>query len=355
MSAEKPVLPPSVPVHTSDHTFVSASGTTLSIRIWAASVTSPAPFILHTHGGGFLAAHHFTPPWWLHSGFQSHGYHIISHSYRLAPQVSLDQQLADCLEAVAWCRFTLPSILGGDKVDIDRYVLCGDSAGGLFATLMPFHLPSPPPKAVIDIYGLVDFLGMLDLDRNVAPAEWKGEWSATELEKFLEDRDPKNVMTEAHAWDEMDQYTEADLSEFWSVKWEFTERVRKQAELHVWLSTHPKGKELMLNAIFHPERFDDKEGLEKRVNEMSPLLLLREGGKSFPPTALLHGTGDEAVPVKQSRDFAVELKKIGVPVVECYEEGMPHVWDRKYTDSSVPGWETFIQPIINFVDVQVAK
>lgn len=197
---------------------------------------------------------------------------------------------------------------------------------------MAFHLPNPPPRAVIDVYGLVDFPGQLELDRDTPAAEWKGEWSASELEEFLDDRDPKNVMTEAHAWDEKEKYTEADLSEFWGVKWEFTERVRKQAEVHMWRTTHPKGNQLMIRAIFHPERFD-KEGLKRHVKEISPLWLLREGKGPFPPTALLHGTGDEAVSVKQSRDFADELKKIGVPVVECYEEGQPHVWDRKYTVS----------------------
>lgn len=328
--SEKPVRPPSVPLHSSDHTFVSKSGTTLSVRVWAAQVTCPAPFVLHTHGGGFLAGYHFTPPWWLHSGFQARGYHLVAHSYRLAPQVSLDEQLADCLEAVAWCRSTLRSILGADKIDVDRYVLCGDSAGGLLATLMPFHLPSPPPRAVIDVYGLVDFPSQLEQDSDAPPAEWKGEWSAAELEAFLDDRDPKNVMTESHAWDEGEKYTEADLSEFWGVQWEFTERVRKQAELHIWRSTQPNGNALMVRAIFHPEKLDEGE-LEKRIKDMSPLLLLREGKGPFPPTALLHGTGDEAVSIKQSRDFADELTKIGVPVVECYEEGMPHVWDRKYT------------------------
>ncbi len=344
---EKPTLPPSARAKYTDYTFQSKSGTELSIRLWEAELAAadaddspPAPWVLHTHGGGFLAGHHYTPPWWLHDGFRRRGYHLLSHSYRLGPQASLDDQLADCLEVVAWCRATLPSLLGAGRVDAGRYVLVGDSAGGLLVTLMACHLREEPrPRAVIDVYGVTDFHDMLRIDRDVngdAAVPWKGEFTADELEAFLDDRNPANILTVAMAWDEQDRFTEVELGEIWGVEVEYSARIRRHAELNIWRQTRPNSSALTIRGIMHPERFGTKAELDDYLRSVSPLQVLRQRLShgvtgDYPPTAFLHGTGDVAVPVRQSQEMAEALRQVGVPVVECYEEGQPHVWDRKYT------------------------
>ncbi|KAK0638607.1 Alpha/Beta hydrolase protein [Cercophora newfieldiana] len=345
------------PPHT-DHTVpLPGSGTNLSVRIWPADPSptpSPLPFLLWTHGGGFIGGSHFMPLYWLDIGFRrAHDYHLISHNYRLAPQVSLDDQLADCLHVVAWLRENLPSILGVGRVDVDRYVLAGDSAGGLLVSLMGLHLHTPAPRAIIDIYGGADFPAMLALDRkDEAPAEWKGEFPAEKLEAFLEDRDQGKVLTDALSWMEMEQFTEEELSAHWKSEVKYDERIRMQAEAHIWRSLHPMGSEMLVRAVLHPEKFETKEKMDEKMMEMSPLHALRkvaETGGRYPPTAFLHGTGDEAVPWELSREMARVLKGMGVPVVERYPEGEPHVFDRKYTSTDVSGWEVDIQPIVDFV------
>lgn len=359
-------LPPSAVAPFTDYTLPpppNYTGPPLSVRRWRLegappNPTAPAPLILHTHGGGFLAGHHHIPPWWLHDGFRKRGYHLLAHSYRLGPQVTVADQLEDCLYVLAWCRNVLPGIVAAEEegggvppVDAERYVLVGDSAGGTLAALMAGEVGRRAggvmPRALVDVYGLVDFFGELGLDREregkgVEAPEWKGEFSGEELGAFMMDRNPENAMTVAMAWTEMEEWTEEELSALWGVEVKYDERIRRHAELNVWTQTRVDSIAWMYKGIMHPERFEGRpEGeYEAFVNGVSPLTVLRkrkeEGVKGgYPPTAFLHGTGDVNVPVKQSRDFAQVLREMGVDVVECYEEGQGHVWDRKYTVSSV--------------------
>lgn len=282
-------------------------------------------------------------------GFRRRGYHLVSHSYRLAPQARLDDQLADCLEAVAWCRANLTSILGADKVDVDRYVLCGESAGGNLVTLMGLHLPSPAPRAIVDVYGVVDFVSMpafaaseQQRPSRATQGPWTGMFSGDELDRLLRDRDPANVLTAALSWNEFELLTDAQLSRHWATEFRYTERVLKQAELHMMHSLRRSADGLRVG-IMHGEKFASEEELMAFVRSMSPFRVLQQrveqgrrgggapGRVAYPPTAFLHGTGDEDVPVQQSHALAGLLKEAGVPVLECYEEGGLHVFDRKYT------------------------
>lgn len=62
---------------------------------------------------------------------------------------------------------------------------------------------------------------------------------------------------------------------------------------------------------------------------VSPLPMLSEmEGRKYPPTAFLHGTADELVRMAQSRDMTERLRGFGVSVLESYEEGMGHVFDK---------------------------
>ncbi|KAK3291743.1 Alpha/Beta hydrolase protein [Chaetomium fimeti] len=356
--------PPAAPPGFTDHTFKSASGAELAVRVWPAEtpVKEPAPFVIWTHGGGWFGGFHFAPLPWMAPGFRQRGYHFISHNYRLAPQARVDEQLADCLEAVSWCRTNLPTILGADKVDVDRYVLCGESAGGHLATLMGLHLPTPAPRAIIDVYGVVDFISMKAFGPpNQRPSRatqgpWDGKFSEETLNRLLRDRDQANVLTDALPWDEFTRLTDAEISKLWATDFCYTDRVLMQAELHMMHSLSRSADGLHVG-IMHRETFGSEEEFMAFVRSMSPLRVLQQrviegkGGLDlYPPTAFLHGTGDVDVPVEQSYAMAGVLKDAGVPVVECYEEGGLHVFDMKYTGPDVPGWDTYIVPILDFVD-----
>ncbi|KAL7903690.1 Alpha/Beta hydrolase protein [Trichoderma velutinum] len=343
-----------------DHVFLSRSGVELAVRIWPADppTSSPAPFATWTHGGAAMAGHHFTPLTWMEPGLRQRGFHIVSHNYRLSPQARIDEQLEDCLEAIEWCRTNLPVILGCDRVDVNRYIICGESAGGVMVTLMAHHL-SPPPKAVINAYGIVDFLGngvnLLDPNaHNISDLHpWTGEFEAERLKAYLYDRNPANILTDALFWDEREKLSEADLSLRLKTDFKYTERIRFQAELHKWKSICFSSKG-MIQATFHDEKFSSSSELKKFIDSMCSIRLL-EGKTWYPPTVLLHGTSDSIVPLSQSQAFANKLREMDVPVIESYEPGAGHVFDDKYTSILVEGWDAYIQPVLNFVNIHINK
>ncbi|KAK3325086.1 Alpha/Beta hydrolase protein [Apodospora peruviana] len=371
-------LPSASPPGFTDHTFKLNSNEgeyDLDVRVWPADPppSGPAPFIVWTHGGGFLAGKHYNPLPWLFPAFRTRGAHVVSHSYRLGPQVRLDEQISDCLSAIAWCRTNLPLILGPSKIDVNRYVLVGESAGGHLVTSMALHLPSPGPKAVIDVYGPIDLftMGIFEPAGSFPENQVKGkeatEWSEDEhefteeeLETFLGDRDPKNVITTALSWKEQEVISDDDLRKRWGAPgFEYSRRIRLQAELHIWRQSR-RGPGGMLKGVIHPEGFADQREVEKFVESVSPLrVLLRRikdgkgGGMVYPPTAILHGSGDFHVPIEQSYALAAALKGAGVPVVESYAEGEEHCFDFRFTSADVPGWNEYIQPIVDFVNVHM--
>ncbi len=319
-------LPRESPSNFTDHVFKTVNGLELGIRIWpAANATFPAPFVSWHHGGGFIAGSHFAPLSWLEPGFRQRGYHLVSPAYRLGPQGTFENQIEDCLDSINWCRKHLPSILGEKKVDIDRYIICGESAGGALVALMGLQL-SPPPKVVINVYGAVDFLdphfGLLDKTVKQHPP-WVGEFSQEELLTALKDSNPDNCLADALSWNEQETCTEEQLSRLWATKFSYSEAIRRRAELHIFRSTH-----LSLRSCFGGDDMSDSE-FAAWLQSFSALHAL-DGRTTYPPTAFLHGTADAAVPIDQSKKMAQKLRVMGVDTVECYEPGGPHVFDNVY-------------------------
>lgn len=325
-----------------DHSFKTDSGVELAVRIWPADppVDKPAPVVVYTHGGGWFAGNHFAPLPWMQPGFRQRGYHMVSHNYRLGPQANYEMQLQDSMDALSWCRANLPSILGTNSVDMNQLILCGESAGALLTGLMGHHL-SPPPKAVILVYGAVDpaaawpILAPVPENSADTPA-WVGEFSDAELEEFLKDRDESNMLTDALWADENKTTSEQALSKLWATDVRFTRRIRLQAELHQWRSdiTARVGstiRSFRLGSI-HAERFADEAALAAFLLSTSPSPLL-ETKTWYPPTAFLHGMADRAAPLSQSQAMAERLKAMEVPVVESYEPNEDHCFDHKYTVS----------------------
>jgi len=343
---EKPrVAPPGF----TDHTFKVIHDLKLGLRVWATPNATPStPWIIWTHGGAFCGGTHYAPLTWLFPGFLARGYHVVSHAYRLAPQANISDSLEDSLDAVKWCKENLPRIVGEDKVDVERYVICGESAGGTLTTLMGHHL-SPPPPVVIDVYGVVDFLDprlLTPTSPDLPP--WEGEFTEAEILAGLDDRNPANLMCDALFGNEQTKCTDEELSQRWGTQIAYTKRVRFQRETHNYIST----RKHLFKLAFHPERFQTTDELLEYAASLSSYRLL-DKAKSYPPTAFLHGTADEGVPIGESQKMAEKLRQMGVPVVECYEPGGPHVFDQVYSGPHVEGWDLYIQPVLDFVNQQL--
>ncbi len=71
-------------------------------------------------------------------------------------------------------------------------------------------------------------------------------------------------------------------------------------------------------------RLDDyatKSEQEDQARQWSAHHLLDERRKIYPPTVILLGTGDQAVPIEQSKRFAEKLRSLGYFVREFMRKG----------------------------------
>ncbi|KAK8083286.1 alpha/beta-hydrolase [Apiospora saccharicola] len=371
----------------SDHVFKIEHGVELGARVWPAPDNTtndrePRPFVTWTHGGAFVGGNHFAPLSWLIPGFHALGYHVVSNAYRLCPQVDLEAGIEDCVDFIAWCRCELPGILGEDKVDVNRYVITGESGGGYMVTNMATRLPEPAPRAVVDVYGLVDLLDhrlFEQVDQSAYPA-WGSDKDEPLQQEFSEERilsviregrNPAHAVSAALFAGSQVLEGEAQLTAAWKTPFPFTERVRLQVAVHSYLSSvWPLGgrHQSAFTALLHPERFtvssDEDEKLKEKVRAfactVSPMQILDtepyvSGAKKYPPTAFLHGSAKIAVPLGQTERFAAKLRALGVETLVSVEPDEPHVFDQVYTDPSVPGWYDYIQPVIDFVARHVEK
>ncbi|WVQ78901.1 hypothetical protein IAT38_000992 [Cryptococcus sp. DSM 104549] len=341
---------PPCPTPFADHTYKVAHGVSIDLRIWPAPSPTPAsPFLLYVHGGAFCAGEHYAPAAWVFSALQPKGYHVVSIAYRLIPHVGLADQLQDGVDAYAWCRENLPRLLDG-KVDVERYALIGGSSGGAITTLMA-HVLSPSPKATVDCYGLVNCLDPL-FDPPSKPSSdntrpWPGKFPEAEVKAFIESHDPAGALTVCPFGFDMPVEL---VREAWKVpEFEYTAEQRLQGEVMVWFRVH---RDLMWVLLRREECKTEEEWVERRKRWSSYWLL--DGKSSYPPTAFLHGKDDPVVHLDvHSVPMAKKLKEMGVDVIECYEEGEKHGFDKKYTGPDVPGWDKYIVPVVEFLDKHV--
>lgn len=106
-------------------------GGSVGVRIYRPLGDGPFPLLHFFHGGGWVGGDLDT-----HDGFcrdlcvQSR-HLVVAFDYRLAPEHPFPTPVHDCLASLAWIQHH-GARLGGD---VDRIVLCGDSAGGNLAAV----------------------------------------------------------------------------------------------------------------------------------------------------------------------------------------------------------------------------
>ena len=242
----------------------------------------------------------------------------------------MDDQITDCIEAHKWCLSHLPSILRSKDIDINRYVLAGDSAGGALATTCA-HLFEPAPKAVIDIYGVIDmsdqwFWKVRQDRKNVNQPSYLKPRDEEEYRKAMEDRDPANAeIICPWDWELEPNMSVADLRSFWGMP-DFvpSEKDFFRIDMYKYMGRNKSAFAM----LFRREQFDSDEQCTAKVRSLSAYYML-DGKTHYPPTFFLHGTGDVSVPVEQSYRMAKRLRGMGVPVGEAYCEGGPHSFEQQ--------------------------
>lgn len=276
-------------------------------------------------------------------GFHARGYHVISFAYRYAPIANIEDIVQDGRDAHAWCVAHLPSLV---NVDVERFVLAGDSAGGHLATTLA-HLVTPPPRAVLSDHGLVD-LADAHYDTLRFSGTFTGEFSPEEIEAAIQDRDYTRAIASVPEETRAEWPLEDVRRAFHAPAVQYGRREKLQAdvktelaELGTWVA-----------AVLHPERFANPEEQKAYARKWSPLHML-DAAPSYPPTFFIHGESDNIVPTAQSRAFAAKLRAKGVAVGEHYEPGEGHCYDEKFTSPTVEGYTRSVVTCLDFIDAHV--
>ncbi len=239
----------------------------------AADVYRPAddqvrPVLVWIHGGALIVGSRESVPANLIGLCQTEGFALVSVDYRLAPEVKLPEIATDLDDAFLWLRDQGPALL---KIDPDRMVIAGGSAGG-FCTLLATARMKQKPKAIVSYWGYGEFLP---------------DWAA------------------AKSKDHGDPVAMAD-----AVK-----------GVNAGIITAPTKEQGQARGLFY--RYTRQNGLwgktvtgfdplaqPAELKQLSPVNLIT---RDFPPTLMIHGTHDTDVPYLCATRLATALKSRQVP------------------------------------------
>jgi len=130
--------------------FDAAHGLTLDA--WVPDGPGPYPVAVLVHGGGWEAGDRVTYVAPMFGVAASRGLAWISIDYRLTPEVTVREQIADVKTALAWIRAHAAEL----RIDPQRLVLVGESASG--------HLTAQVGATEPTLSGIVSFYGVYDLE-----------------------------------------------------------------------------------------------------------------------------------------------------------------------------------------------
>ncbi|RSH85732.1 hypothetical protein EHS25_003873 [Saitozyma podzolica] len=319
----------------------------LYLRIWPSSTVTPSgvsPWAFNIHGGGFLHGDHLRPMIWHSRGFLERGIHVVSISYRFAPHVSFREILGDCLDAYAWCQAHLANIMRrhGRRIDMDRCVSVGGSAGGTLATIIG-HIARPRIRCVVNCCGIIDLTKPLPAIRPDPTFLALNEDIITEEKLQLEIRSQSSAR--ATSWcpnlsEDLPPEQSEDGHDPSCTPWVVTRGTKIQFELFKQIF----GRNLMIPVVFRRDNFVSDKAYQDELRSFSAINMVDE---SYPPTIILHGLEDDIVQVEQSRSFARVLKKKRIPVREVYVPDAGHSVGLSWKDENQLEWKTYVRPMLD--------
>lgn len=222
-----------------------------------AKCSTPSPLIVYIHGGAFMYGNKETEL--IPKHMRDKGYAIASLDYRLSGEATFPAAIEDCKSAVRWLRANAEKY----RLDQDRFVAWGESAGGHLAAMLgtmqdtkEFDVGeyldiSSGVQAVVDYYAPTDFL---EMDKHAPPG----------------------------------------------------------SQLHNH-SNSPESKYIGGTITEYPDK----------VKMANPLTYI---SSSTPPFFIAHGTDDHLVPFHQSELLATALRQANIPVTFHPVEEADHVF-----------------------------
>ena len=249
----------------------------------------PAPVVVWLHGGALMwgSCTYMTRDEQV-ALYTRAGYAFVAMDYRLAPETPLPDIVADVCDGLAWVRGEGAARFGFDPA---RVGVVGHSAGGYLA-LMSGIAATPPPHAIVSLYGYGDIL-----------APWYTEPSAFHLQGA--------------------RVPEADAR---AAVGGPAKSIAGRDRALFYLYCRQTGTWPREVSGFDPAK---ERG---RIEALCPE---RRATAAYPPTLLLHGDADTDVPHEQSIAMAHALRAAGVANELLILKGYGHVFDDHFDQPDV--------------------
>ncbi|KNZ73169.1 hypothetical protein J132_01004 [Termitomyces sp. J132] len=305
------------------------------------------PAVIYFHGGGLTVGNRQSWfPTWLYNRTTNAGYAFISADYQLLPPATGHDIVQD-IQAVLHA-----STEGlGFWVNPEAIAVAGSSAGGLCAYLAAVHCTSPKPKAIISMYGMGgDFFTSHYLSPKARPF-FRGReiLDPRDFIDYLHPNHDPDAPTDPRRFASLHPVADSALAyhpqTYHIPGYPANPRMllpRLYLQLGVFLDyftgAHDDGgisiplRDALISK-HESEAYDDS--VAEFDNLIRTLVPVQHHGlfphfaasKDWPPTLLVHGTEDSAVPIWDSRHLVKRLKALGVNV-ELYEvQGREHSFD----------------------------
>ncbi|KAG6810093.1 hypothetical protein H0H92_013342 [Tricholoma furcatifolium] len=351
------------------HLDIYAPGPVAALR-----TSNKIPAIVYFHGGGLTVGNRQSWfPTWLQTRTTDAGYAFVSADYRLLPPSTGHDIVEDIQDVLRFVvsrefEFTLASTsvntdspsstdaagpsLGATTnfwINPDAIAITGSSAGGLCAYLAAMHCTAPKPKAIVSMYGMGgDFFTPHYLTPKTKPF-----FRGREILDPSDFMDPRSTMSKFASLEPIADSALAyhpqtyripgypsnprmlitrlylQLGVFIDYYTGDHSNEGLSAHLRDTLKLHSEGKdraEIGLNDT----NIDAIRSLVPSAHHgLFPNLILSEGKMDlqWPPTVLIHGTEDSAVPIRDSRSLAKKLEACGAHIQLFEMEGREHSFD----------------------------
>lgn len=109
-------------------------------------ITENLPVIIDIHGGGWMYGDKSLNEYY-NLCLADRGFIVFSISYRLVPDVTVNEQLMDCMEALKW----ISENMNNYPCDNQNIMLTGDSAGGMLAAYCAVLLQSEELRTIFEV------------------------------------------------------------------------------------------------------------------------------------------------------------------------------------------------------------
>ncbi|SPO27051.1 uncharacterized protein UTRI_10513_B [Ustilago trichophora] len=268
--------------------------------------STPLPIFLWWHGGGLIQGARQAMAGHLKRAVDKYNIAVVSTDYRLAPQVRVPDIQQDMDDCFAYVVDKLPSELAAKgetaKLDTDRIVLSGSSAGGWQCLMVGLGMcPNTKKEHLKKVKGIAAIYPITTMDHPF----------------FLEKQTPFMGMLK----DDPDSF-----AEFRDPKAPVTANTAAVAHRQKFYM-HAQQEALFPSLLFSQQQRDDgwlqKTDVVTFVNGTS-----EEQRKAFPPVYIVHGEKDTAVDVDHSRRLEKALKEANTPVIYDEVPGRDHLWDQ---------------------------